>query len=82
VPVVVTAAGGTPEIVRHKETGWCTPVGDVKGLAEGLLHVKSHPDEAEIWASTARCMVENEFSLDHMVARTQDLYDEFARRRT
>ena len=35
-PVVAFAAGGIPEMVRHKETGWLAPVRDVQSLVTGI----------------------------------------------
>lgn len=39
LPVVATAASGTPELVRHGETGLLSPVGDPAGLRANLVAV-------------------------------------------
>ncbi|MDR2819186.1 MAG: glycosyltransferase [Desulfovibrio sp.] len=39
VPVVAFAAGGIPEMIRHKETGWLAPVKDAESLAAGVAWV-------------------------------------------
>jgi glycosyltransferase involved in cell wall biosynthesis/SAM-dependent methyltransferase len=36
VPVIAFAAGGIPEMVKHRETGRLAPVGDVEALADGV----------------------------------------------
>ena len=36
LPVLSTEVGGTPELVRHGETGWLVPPSQPKALAEGL----------------------------------------------
>jgi glycosyltransferase involved in cell wall biosynthesis/SAM-dependent methyltransferase len=36
VPVIAFAAGGIPEMIQHKKTGWLAPVGDVDFLVEGV----------------------------------------------
>ncbi len=36
LPVVAEAVGQTPEYVRHGETGWLAPSGDVAGVVTGL----------------------------------------------
>ena len=33
VPVVGSDAGGLPEVVKHAETGFLLPVGDIEGMA-------------------------------------------------
>ena len=35
-PVLAFAAGGIPEMIRHKETGWLAPIRDVDALVEGI----------------------------------------------
>jgi glycosyltransferase involved in cell wall biosynthesis len=39
VPVVAFAAGGIPEMIRHRETGWLAPVKDAESLAAGVAWV-------------------------------------------
>nr|MBS0037442.1 glycosyltransferase family 4 protein [Saprospiraceae bacterium] len=39
VPVVATAAGGVPELILHRETGYLAEVGDATGLKEGITTV-------------------------------------------
>jgi glycosyltransferase involved in cell wall biosynthesis len=80
-PVVATAAGGTPEVVRHGETGWCVPPGDVEGLVEGLRYVHDQPDEANSWGKAARRLIENEYTEDLVVERTVALYEMLLQRR-
>jgi glycosyltransferase involved in cell wall biosynthesis len=44
-PAVAFDAGGIREAVRHRETGWLAPAGDLAALAEGLRQLLE--DEAE-----------------------------------
>ena len=44
VPVVSTAAGGIPEIVRHEETGLLVKLKDDEGLAENVLKLLGDED--------------------------------------
>ena len=39
VPVVGSDAGGLPEVVRHTETGFLLPVGDIEGMAARTLEI-------------------------------------------
>jgi glycosyltransferase involved in cell wall biosynthesis len=36
VPVIAFAAGGIPEMIRHRESGWLAPVKDAVALAQGV----------------------------------------------
>jgi glycosyltransferase involved in cell wall biosynthesis len=74
VPVVATAVGGIRETVVDGETGFLVPVGDAEALAERILHVLEHPDEARRVADEARRRVQA-FSEERMVAETLALYE-------
>jgi len=39
VPVVATQAGGIPEMVIHRQTGWLSAIGNAEHLAEGVEQV-------------------------------------------
>ncbi|HEX6149266.1 glycosyltransferase [Nocardioides sp.] len=43
VPVVTTAAGGIPELLRHEENGLLVPPGDVPALAAGIRRLLGNP---------------------------------------
>jgi glycosyltransferase involved in cell wall biosynthesis len=73
VPVVATPVGGIRETVVDGETGWLVPVGDAAALAERILHVLDHPDEARRVADEARRRAAR-FSEEAMVERTLALY--------
>jgi len=80
VPVVATAAGGTPDLVLHRRTGWLVPTGDVEGLVEGLEYIWRHREEARKWGTAARLRVENLFSVETLVRNTTALYAELLRK--
>ena len=46
VPVVATAIGGIPEIVRHGVTGWLVPSKDSLALAQAIEQVLKDPELA------------------------------------
>jgi glycosyltransferase involved in cell wall biosynthesis len=74
VPVVATAVGGIRETVVDGETGFLVPVGDAEALADRILRVLEHPDEARRLADEARRRV-RAFSEERMVAETLALYE-------
>lgn len=44
-PVVATAVGGVPEIVKHGVTGYLHQHGNSKELAEAIIHLIENPEE-------------------------------------
>lgn len=73
VPVVATAAGGVPEIVRNGETGLLAPVGDAAGLARRVREVLKHASLREQLVAGARKLV-REFSTERTAEKTLDIY--------
>jgi glycosyltransferase involved in cell wall biosynthesis len=39
VPVIASDVGGLPEVVKHGETGYLAPVGDVDKMAEYAIRI-------------------------------------------
>jgi glycosyltransferase involved in cell wall biosynthesis len=74
-PVVATAVGDIPSVVKDGVTGFTVPTGDADALAQQLLRVLDAPDEAASLGAAARRLVESRFSLAAMVGRYEDLYD-------
>lgn len=67
-PVVATDVGSVHETVRHGETGWLVPAGDVEGLAARLVGLLTDPLEAQRMGAAGRRLVRETGSLDAMVA--------------
>lgn len=65
---------GTPEICRHKQTGWLIPTGDKAGLGEGIRHLAAKPDERLALAAAGREVAGREFSATAMVAGLEHVY--------
>jgi glycosyltransferase involved in cell wall biosynthesis len=63
VSVVATDAGGHRESIVHGETGLLVPVADPEALAEAVLHLLIHPDDARRMGEAARQRVLRHFSL-------------------
>jgi glycosyltransferase involved in cell wall biosynthesis len=74
VPVVATAAGGIPELVRHEETGWLAPVRDVRSIAEGLAVLLTNRRLAASLAARAYDEVWQVRSVEAMVEATLGIY--------
>ena len=75
VPVVVSDAGGLPEVVENGVTGTTTYAGNPNSLADGLLKVLHNPYYAAQMAQTAYQRVQTVFNWDVIAKQTTDVYD-------
>lgn len=73
VPVVATAAGGVPEIVRDGLDGLLSPPGDAAALARNFVRVLSEDGLRERLVTSGRDRVQA-FSVERMVDGTIDAY--------
>ncbi|HEX6220356.1 MAG TPA: glycosyltransferase [Acidimicrobiia bacterium] len=74
-PVVATAVGGVPSVVRHETTGLLVPPGSPDALAEALMRALTSPLAVE-WGKEGARLVEREFGLETMVRAYESLYRE------
>ncbi len=63
LPVVAQATGGIDSVVRHGETGWLTPFGDVGAFAAAVRKLVSEPHLRARMGAQARRFVRGERSL-------------------
>jgi glycosyltransferase involved in cell wall biosynthesis len=73
-PVVATAVGGIPEIVRDGETGFLTPPGDPGRLAEAFLQLLEAPTLATAMGEAGRKRVESHFTLESEARQITTVY--------
>jgi glycosyltransferase involved in cell wall biosynthesis len=74
VPVLATAVGGLPELVRDGETGRLVPAGNPRALESELARLLANPDERARLGSAGRGRAQARFSIDGMVDATAALY--------
>lgn len=74
VPVVATMTGGAQEIIKPDQTGRLVPVGDAEAIAGSISELLSDDRRRELLAVNAREAVAERFSLDRMVADTEEIY--------
>jgi glycogen synthase len=74
VPVVVSDAGGLPEVVRNGITGTTTYAGNPNSLADGILSILHQPDKAERMAEAAYQDVLTVFNWDRIATQTIGTY--------
>ena len=74
VPVVGTAVGGTPELIEDGVTGLLVPPRDPVALADRVVWLLKEPAVAHRLAERGRHKVEQEFTIERMVAQFHALY--------
>ena len=75
-PVVASRVGGIPEVVAEGETGLLVPPGDPPALAAALATILRDPPRAQAMGEAGRRRAERLFSLEIMLGRCRNLYDE------
>jgi glycosyltransferase involved in cell wall biosynthesis len=76
LPVVSTRVGGVPELVEDGREGLLVPPRDPAALADAIGRLLRDPAEAERLGANGRERQRREFSLDAMVRRIEELYEE------
>ena len=74
LPVVASAVGGVPELVREGETGMLVPPRDSAALAEALRRLVDDPALRDRLGEAGRRRVEREFSLARFEREHLELY--------
>ena len=80
-PVVVTAVGGNPEIVRVGVDGLLAPRGNSSAVAEAILRLLSDDALARSLGRSAQERVRTQFQLDRTIAEYAVLYQSGVERR-
>lgn len=75
LPVVATAVGGNPELVRPGATGTLVPAEDPDALARAIIELALDPARAAAMGRAGRADVEARFSMQSMTAAYQGVYD-------
>jgi glycosyltransferase involved in cell wall biosynthesis len=74
VPVVVSDAGGLPEVVRHTKTGIVTQAGNSDSVGWGILEVLKHPGYAQWLIDNAYADLDIRFRWDKLAKQTEAVY--------
>jgi glycosyltransferase involved in cell wall biosynthesis len=78
-PIVASAVGGTPTIVRDGETGWLAPPDDAPALAAAIEAALADPAEAERRGANGRELVEREYEIGGLADTIEKLLGGLAR---
>jgi len=74
LPVIATAVGGNPEVLRQGETGWLIPPGDGNALCEAILALLHNSKMRAELGANGRAHVVRNYSLATMAERLVELY--------
>jgi L-malate glycosyltransferase len=75
VPVVGSDAGGLPEVVKHTESGFLLPVGDVEGMAARTLEILKDDERRREMGKAGRQRAKSLFSADRVVSKYESMYE-------
>jgi len=75
VPVVVSDAGGLPEVVENGVTGITTYAGNPNSLADGLLKLLHEPETGRRLVAAAHERVLSKFNWDTIATQTLAIYE-------
>jgi glycosyltransferase involved in cell wall biosynthesis len=78
LPIVATDVGGAREAIEEGQTGFVVPPGDPEVLAERVGQLLADPALRCRMGRVGRERAVSQFSLEAMVRRYEDLYDELA----
>ncbi|GGF61762.1 glycosyltransferase family 4 protein [Alteromonas lipolytica] len=79
VPVIASPSGGIPEIIINGQTGWLTPAGESKLLANVIFEALEDPHKRQKYAANLFHHVSTHFSTAAMAADYIRLYSQLSR---
>lgn len=81
VPVVVSNAGGLPEVVRHNDTGIVTFANNPDSLGRGILEILQNPRRAQYLVDQAYEDLEKRFNWTKLAKETEAIYKQVLQER-
>lgn len=75
-PVVASAVGGVPDVVRDGVEALLVPARDAHALAEAIQHVVADPELAARLGEAGRARAAAEFGVDAVAGRMGEVYEE------
>jgi L-malate glycosyltransferase len=76
LPCVATRVGGNSEALTEGVSGYLVPSEDEEAMADRILRFIRDPQKARNMGQAARHTVESRFSMNAMMKRLMDIYDE------
>jgi glycosyltransferase involved in cell wall biosynthesis len=76
LPCVATRVGGNAEVVADGKNGFLVASEDADAMADGILRILREPSLAQRLGQNARETIETRFSMESMMRRLMNIYDE------
>jgi N-acetyl-alpha-D-glucosaminyl L-malate synthase BshA len=76
VPVVGSDAGGLPEVVKHTETGFLLPVGDIDGMAARTIEILQDEQHWQALSAASRRRASALFGAEQIVGEYERFYEQ------
>lgn len=70
-PLVATAVGGTPQVVRDGDTGWLVPPEDPQALADAMIAAGRDPTEARRRGEAGRALLVRDYPAEAVYDRLE-----------
>ena len=80
-PVIATAVGGTPDVVRHNQNGLLVQPKEIPALRDAILRLMGDSDLRSQLGRNGEASVEKHFSSDAMASRYKAFYDQVVEQR-
>ena len=80
LPVIATDVGGNADLVTMGETGTIVPAADSEAMAQEIVRLATQPNVAKNMGTAGRSKIEQQFSMEAMVAAYQGTYDKLLHR--
>lgn len=74
VPIIASAVGDIPLLIKHGGSGYLVKPGDVKDLEKKMFSFVRNPSQCKQMASKAYTIVTQKYSARNMAAKTESLY--------
>ncbi len=75
VPVIASDVGGLPEVVRHGETGWLHPLGDISAMSASAVQLLTDDALWQRMSTAAETDARTRFSEADVVRQYEALYE-------
>ena len=76
LPVVATAVGGTPEVVRDGWNGMLVRKGDMTALGQAIMHLLDDPDNSKAMGTKGAALVREQFAFKAQTEKLETLYQD------
>jgi glycosyltransferase involved in cell wall biosynthesis len=73
-PVISTAVGGIPDLIRPQESGWLVEPGNAQSLADAMISQLRNPTVAARYATRGRLLVQQGYGQEIMIDRYLGIY--------